>query len=109
MQELDQLIFAELCRGQVRDASRRRLVDLIERLAAAGAEAAVLGCTELPLLVGAPDTPVALLDTTRLHALGAVEFALADREARAGRVTRRACGQRGPQCCGRHTPAAAPA
>ncbi len=106
---LDQLIFGELCRGQVRDGSRRRLVDLIERLAAEGAEAAVLGCTELPLLVGAPDTPVALLDTTRLHALSAVEFALADREAQAAPVTRPGCGQRGAQCCGRHTPAPLPA
>jgi aspartate racemase len=52
------------------------------RLAARGAEAVVLGCTEIALLVTQEDSPVPLLDTTRLHAAAAVTRALAEPTAR---------------------------
>ncbi len=72
-----QIIFDELCRGQVLDRSRQTLQAIVERLTRQGAEGVVLGCTELPLLLGPADVPLPVFDTTTLHALAAVDFALA--------------------------------
>ena len=73
---VDAIIFDELVKGQARDASRRELVAVIERLAALGCDAVVLGCTEIPLLVSPADSPIPTLDSTRLLARAAVEEAL---------------------------------
>jgi aspartate racemase len=70
------VIYDELCRGNVRDASREAYREVIGRLAAAGAEAVLLGCTEITMLVGRDDSPLPLFDTTAIHAQAAVEFAL---------------------------------
>ena len=70
------IIYEELCRGKILGASRRRYLEIVNGLAAAGAEAVVLGCTEIGLLIKPEDTPVALYDTTALHAARAVEWAL---------------------------------
>jgi aspartate racemase len=70
------IIFDELCRGRILQPSRDFLLGLIDRLAAAGAEGVILGCTELPLLVAPEDVSLPLLDTTRLHAEAAAEWAL---------------------------------
>jgi aspartate racemase len=70
------VIYEELCRGVVREESRKRYRELIERLAARGAEGVILGCTEIGLLVSPSDAPVPLFDTTRLHAEAAVDLAL---------------------------------
>jgi aspartate racemase len=75
---VDRVIFDELCVGRVVEASRARYRDTIRDLAARGAEAVILGCTEISLLVGAPDSPVPLFDTTALHAAAAVAWALAE-------------------------------
>jgi aspartate racemase len=72
------LIYDELCRGLVRDDSREAYRRIMEDLVARGAEAIILGCTEIGLLVGAQDARVPLFDTTALHAAAAVEAALAD-------------------------------
>lgn len=74
--EIHRIIFEELCRGVFRDESRAVLVQIIASLQARGAQGAVLGCTELPLLLKAPDSPLPIFDTTELHALAAVEFCL---------------------------------
>ncbi|KJE22758.1 aspartate racemase [Frankia torreyi] len=71
------VIFDELCRGVVREQSRRQYVAVIERLAAAGAEGVILGCTEIELLVRRQDSSVPVFPTTRLHVEAAVELALA--------------------------------
>ena len=76
--EVHRIIFEELCRGVVRPASRANLLEIIAQQASMGAEGAILGCTELPLLLSQDQSPVPLFDTTRLHALAAVDFALAD-------------------------------
>lgn len=73
------IIFEELCRGIVDDGSRAEYVEVIEGLAGQGAEAVVLGCTEIGLLVGAADSPVPVFDTTALHVDAAVTFCLGDR------------------------------
>ena len=62
---IHQIIYTELCSGITRDESRDHVVAIINRLATTGAQAAVLGCTELPLLVRNAEVPV--LDTTELH------------------------------------------
>ena len=70
------VIFDELCLGVVTDTSRADYVRIIEALHADGAEAVILGCTEIALLVGPEHTDVPLIDTTQTHADAAVKFAL---------------------------------
>jgi aspartate racemase len=75
-----EVIYQELCLGQIRPESRAAYRDIMARLVGQGAEAIILGCTEIGLLVHAEDATVPLFDTTRLHALKAVDLAL-DRAA----------------------------
>lgn len=72
------VIYDELCLGQVRAGSRAQYQKIIRNLVEEGAEAIILGCTEIALLIGPSDSPVPVFDTTRLHARKAVEWALAD-------------------------------
>ncbi|WP_196260166.1 aspartate/glutamate racemase family protein [Pelagibacterium limicola] len=74
---LNAIIYEELCRGIVSDASRAIYVRAIERLAARGAQAVILGCTEIGMLIGDDDSPLPVYDTTSLHAKAAVAAALA--------------------------------
>ncbi|MEG0184204.1 MAG: aspartate/glutamate racemase family protein [Stenotrophomonas sp.] len=69
------IIYEELIAGVVSEHSRQVYVQVIERLVARGAEAVILGCTEIMLLVRAEDSPVPLFDTTALHARAAVDAA----------------------------------
>ncbi len=71
-----QVIYDELCRGIVTDASRTAYRDIIGRLVAQGAQGVVLGCTEIELLISQADSPVPVFPTTRLHAEAAIEKAL---------------------------------
>ena len=75
--EVSRVIYDELVRGQFLEASRARYRDIIARLVERGAEGVILGCTELPLLVKPEDSAVPLFDTTTLHAMAAVDRALA--------------------------------
>jgi len=70
------VIYDELCLGSIRQTSREQFVDIIGGLADRGAEAVILGCTEIALLVDQKDTSMPLLDTTRIHAIAAVDEAL---------------------------------
>lgn len=71
------VIYEELGLGVVRDESRTAYLDVIGRLRERGAQAVILGCTEIALLVRQEHTDVPLLDTTTLHARKAVDLALA--------------------------------
>lgn len=71
-----EVIFAELCFGLMRDESRRQYRRIIGKLAAAGAEGIILGCTEIELLLDADDSPVPLLASTRIHVEAAVARSL---------------------------------
>jgi aspartate racemase len=73
---VNDVIYNELVAAKIRDESRARFVTLIEELAGRGAEGVILGCTEIPLLVGEGDVDLPLLDTTLLHANAALDFAL---------------------------------
>lgn len=70
------VIYGELCLGTIREASRQRYLDIIQTLKDQGAQAVILGCTEIGLLVKPEDTDVILLDTTVIHAEEAVKYAL---------------------------------
>ncbi|MFH2073145.1 MAG: aspartate/glutamate racemase family protein [Actinomycetota bacterium] len=70
------VIYDELVRGVVREASRRRYLAIIDGLVDQGAEGVIAGCTEIELLVTAADVTVPYFPTTRLHAEAAVEWAL---------------------------------
>jgi len=70
------VIYDELCIGVVREDSRREYQRIMRDLADRGAEAILLGCTEIDLLIGPTDAPLPVFDTTRLHAEKAVEMAL---------------------------------
>ena len=73
---LQQVIFDELCRGVVNPASRAALVALIAQHALAGAQAVILGCTELMLLLDDSSSPLPTFDCTALHAAAAVQWLL---------------------------------
>jgi len=74
--QVHRVIYEELCRGDVRDESRRAYRDVIARLVAAGAEGVLLACTEIELLISQADSPVPVFPTTRLHVQAAVDAAL---------------------------------
>lgn len=76
---VDRVIFEELTQGRVVDESRAAYTEIIGRLAADGAEAVVLGCTEIELLVSQADAALPLLDSMRVHAEAAVDVALGER------------------------------
>ena len=74
--EIDRIIFEELTQGRVLDGSRAAYVGLIRRLKDAGSEALASACTELELLVGPGDSPLPLLESMRIHAEAAADWAL---------------------------------
>ena len=71
------IIYDELCQGIISDNSREQYLQIIDELSARGAEAVILGCTEIALLLGQQDTQIRLYDTTAIHAAAAVKYALA--------------------------------
>ena len=70
------VIYDELCQGKIRDDSKAAYLKIVDSLAARGAQAVILGCTEIGLLIQQADTPMRLVDTTEIHAAAAVEWAL---------------------------------
>lgn len=70
------VIYDELVKGVIRAESKAAYVGIIEKLVAAGAQGIILGCTEIGLLVKPADSPAPLFDTTLIHALAAVDYAL---------------------------------
>ncbi len=77
MDMIHQVIFEELCLGQIKTSSKEKYMAVIKRLETAGAEGVILGCTEIGLLVKEQDSPIPVFDTTVIHAQAAVEYALA--------------------------------
>ena len=73
---LNGIIYEELCLGIVREESRRVYVEAIERLMTRGAEAVILGCTEISMLIDDDVSPLPTYDTTDLHAKALVDAAL---------------------------------
>nr|HMQ57387.1 amino acid racemase [Rhizobiaceae bacterium] len=90
--DVHRIIYEELCRGVVSEPSRLRFRQIIDHLHWSGAQAVILGCTEITLLVGQKDSRLPVFDTTAIHARAAVNLALgsgapaepAARDAQAG-------------------------
>ncbi|MEL6552998.1 MAG: aspartate/glutamate racemase family protein [Cyanobacteria bacterium J06621_11] len=70
------VIYDELCLGNIKASSRDRFREIITHLVASGAEAIILGCTEIGLLVNGKDSSVPTFDTTEIHAKAAVKWAI---------------------------------
>jgi len=77
-QRVHEVIFTELCFGKIVERSRADYLSIAEGLAQRGAEAIILGCTEISLLLRARDTKLLLYDTTELHAERAVQEIVKD-------------------------------
>lgn len=75
------VIYDELCQGVIEDSSREAYRKIMADLVRAGAQALILGCTEIGLLVGAEDSTVPLFDTTLIHAEHAADWALAQSQS----------------------------
>lgn len=78
--ETHRIIYDELCKGVVTDASRASYIAIAERLKAQGADCLILGCTEVGMLLNAGNVPMPVFDTTLIHVEAAVEFALGSRK-----------------------------
>jgi len=70
------VIYKELCLGIVNPESKEKFVEIIRNLVSDGAEAVILGCTEIPLLIKQDDVEIPIFDTTRIHAEAAVELSI---------------------------------
>jgi aspartate racemase len=75
-QTIHDIIYRELCLGQIKQRSRERFKSIIESLVQNGAEGIILGCTEIGLLLEQKDTQVPLFDTTVIHAKSAARLAM---------------------------------
>ncbi|MBK3495088.1 aspartate/glutamate racemase family protein [Viridibacillus sp. YIM B01967] len=71
-----QIIYDELCLGIIKESSKKKYIDIIDRLVEAGAEGIILGCTEIGLLIKQQDANITLFDTTKIHAIESVKQAL---------------------------------
>lgn len=74
--EINRIIFEELCLGEIQQSSKQYYQTAINNLVEEGAEGIVLGCTEIGLLIKPEDSPVPIFDTAEIHARAAVEVAL---------------------------------
>jgi len=74
-QVVDNIIFNELCLGEIKDSSREQIKTIMGNLVDDGAQGIILGCTELPSLIKQKDCSVPLFDTTAIHAKAAAEYA----------------------------------
>ncbi len=79
-QVIHDIIYQELCLGVISSSSRTRYLEIINKLHQQGAQAVILGCTEIGLLVHKNDTNIPLYDTTKIHVQAAINVALSQSE-----------------------------
>lgn len=77
-QSVHDIIYSQLCLGEINQTSRQIYLDIVEDLFQQGAQAVILGCTEIALLINQSHTAVPLYDTTKIHASAAISAALTD-------------------------------
>jgi aspartate racemase len=75
---IHRIIYEELCLGKILPGSRAEYRRIVAGLVTQGAQAVILGCTEISLLIGQQDAAVPLFDTTGIHATKAADWALSD-------------------------------
>ncbi|MGF9767513.1 aspartate/glutamate racemase family protein [Bacillus albus] len=78
-EKVNEVIYTELCLGKITSQSREYYKRVIEELVQEGAQGIILGCTEIGLLIKQEDVSVPIFDTTHIHAVEAVNFALQNR------------------------------
>ncbi|EJQ51614.1 aspartate racemase [Bacillus cereus BAG6X1-2] len=78
-EKINEVIYTELCLGEITPQSREYYKRVIEKLVQEGAQGIILGCTEIGLLIKQEDVSVPIFDTTHIHAIEAVNFALESR------------------------------
>jgi len=76
MQIVHDIIFNELCLGEIKETSKEQYKKIIRNLAKKGAEGVILGCTEIPMLIKQKDVEIPLFDTIKIHAEFAVDYAI---------------------------------
>jgi len=76
MKTAHNIIYEELCQGIMNYTSEEKILEIIKRLRENGADGVILGCTEIPMIIGQEDTDIPLYDTTLIHADAAVKKAL---------------------------------
>jgi aspartate racemase len=75
-QIIHDVIYDELALGILNDASKKKYINIIQRLIKQGAEGIILGCTEIPLLIEQEDVSVPIFDTTKIHATEVFKLAI---------------------------------
>ncbi|WP_109301332.1 aspartate/glutamate racemase family protein [Aquimarina sp. AU474] len=75
-QVIHDIIYDELVKGQFTNASKQRIIEIIKELQSQGAQGAILGCTELPILISKSDVDIPLFDTGKIHAHAALEMSM---------------------------------
>lgn len=80
---IEDVLRDELSKGILNPDTKKGFLEMIDRLIKRGAEGIILGCTEIPLIIKEEDVPVPAFDTTKIHAMAAVEFALKGAEVNA--------------------------
>lgn len=73
---INNIIFKELCVGKISEESKKKFIEIIHGLADLGASGAVLGCTEIGMLINQNDTKIPIFDTAEIHAQAAANLAL---------------------------------
>ena len=76
IEAVNDILFHELCLGEIKAESRKAFQEVIRKLQAQGAEGVILGCTEIGLLIQQADSPIPVFDTTAIHAKRATDLAL---------------------------------
>ena len=76
VETVNDVIYQELCLGVIREDSKQKFVQIIEKLREDGAQGVILGCTEIGLLIRQADTSLPVFDTTQIHAERAAIYAM---------------------------------
>lgn len=76
MEYINNVIFNELCRGEIKHQSKEKFLEIVEKLKSKGAEGVILGCTEIVMLISQKDIDIKVFDTTEIHAETAAELSL---------------------------------
>jgi aspartate racemase len=80
---IEDVLRDELSKGVLNPETKKRFIDIMDRLIERGAEGIILGCTEIPLIIKQEDVSFPVFDTTKIHAMAAVDFALKGTEVNA--------------------------
>ena len=76
IEAVNSIIYEELCLGEIKETSRKKYIEIIEKMKIKGAQAVILGCTEIGLLIKEKDSPLPVFDTTEIHAYTAAMQAM---------------------------------